>query len=672
MPSEQPPVPAGGPGPRSPESPGWRPPTRLRVLIVEDEPAHAELEVRELRRAEFAPDWQRVETEQAYLEHLGAPPDLILADYSLPQFGASRALDILNDRGLDIPFIVVSGTMGEEVAVDLMRRGAADYLLKDRLARLGPAVLRVLEQQHLRRQQRQTEEALAVSASRYRSLFEGVPVGLYRTTAGGEILDANPAYLQLVGYPDMETLRNAKAASLYFDPEVRAQWITLLEREGVVNGFESRLRRFDGEIIWVRASARMVRGDSGRVAYLEGAVEDITERKRGEEALTRAREADRANQAKSEFLSRMSHELRTPLNAILGFAQMLESDPLAPEQRESVGYILRGGRHLLGLINEVLDVARIEAGRLSLSPEPVLVPEIVKETVELSAPLAAGAAVQLRADVADVPERHVMADKQRAVQVLLNLVSNAIKYNHRGGTVTLSCKDVAGGRFRISVRDTGPGIPPEGLERLFTPFERLNADTTGVEGSGLGLALSKGLVEAMGGAIGVESIVGQGSTFWTEFPVADGTNRPGEPSDRETPRPDAAGASLKNRTVLYVEDNLSNLKLIERVLARRPGIRILSAMQGRLCLDLTREHHPDLILLDLHLPDIGGAEVLRRLRESPETREIPVVVVSADATPRQIERLRADGARDYLTKPFDVKKFLALVDEILGDGRPRS
>src|SRR5207253_7815254 len=283
---------------------------------------------------------------------------------------------------------------------------------KDRLARLGPAVHRVLDQQRLRRHQQHTEEALLASAARYQSLFEGVPVGLYRTTGGGEILDANPAYLQLVGYPDMETLRAAKAGSLYFDPEVRAQWITLLEREGVVNGFESRLRRFDGEIIWVRASARMVRGDSGGVAYLEGAVEDITERKRAEEALTRAREADRANQAKSEFLSRMSHELRTPLNAILGFAQMLESDPLAPEQRESVEYILRGGRHLLGLINEVLDIARIEAGRLSLSLEPVLVPEIVKETVELAAPLAAEAAVQLRVEVADFPQPHVMADKQ--------------------------------------------------------------------------------------------------------------------------------------------------------------------------------------------------------------------------------------------------------------------
>src|SRR5207237_339280 len=216
--------------------------------------------------------------------------------------------------------------------------------------------------------------------------------------------------------------------------------------------------------------------------------------------------------------------------------------------------------------------AATRAGRLSLSLEPVLVPEIVKETVELAAPLAAGAAVQLRAEVADFPQRHVMADKQRVVQILLNLVSNAIKYNRRGGTVTLSCEDVAGGRFRITVRDTGPGIPPENLGRLFTPFERLNADTTSVEGSGLGLVLSKGLVEAMGGVMGVDSVVGQGSTFWAEFPVADGTIPPEEPADREPPGTDAAGVPSKQRTVLYVEDNLSNFTLIERLPALRPAL----------------------------------------------------------------------------------------------------
>lgn len=266
-------------------------PTPLRVLIVEDQQAHAELMLRELRRSGFAPEWQRVETEAAYLEHLAAPPELILADYSLPQFGAARALELLQGRGLVIPFIVVSATIGEEVAVDLMRHGATDYLLKDRLARLGQAVEGALDRQRLRREKERADEDLRVSEARYRSLFEGVPVGLYRSTPSGKLLDANPAFLQMLGYPDRETLMSEKAVSLYVDPAVRKRWVALLESEGVVTDFESQLRRHDGVLIWVRANARVVRDAAGQTVYVEGAIVDITERRRVEEE-TRRRTAE--------------------------------------------------------------------------------------------------------------------------------------------------------------------------------------------------------------------------------------------------------------------------------------------------------------------------------------------------------------------------------------------
>jgi len=377
--------------------------------------------------------------------------------------------------------------------------------------------------------------------------------------------------------------------------------------------------------------------------------------------------ADHANQAKSEFLSRMSHELRTPLNAVLGFAQLLQMDALSEEQRESVDHIDKGGRHLLGLINEVLDIARIEAGRLAISLEPVPVQLLVQESLDLIAPLAAAERIELDGNLAGTPERHVQADRQRLKQVLLNLLSNAVKYNRTGGAVTLSYDETPTGRLRISVTDTGPGIAPEKMERLFTPFERLDVDQTAVEGSGLGLALSKRLAEAMGGTLGVESSVGRGSTFWVELPLVedwvkqlDGSE--GAPAQKEV------DSSRRARVVLYVEDNLSNLKLIERVVAHRPEVRLLPAMQGRLGLDLAREHRPDLILLDLHLPDMPGEEFLLRLRAMPETREIPVVVISADATPGQTDRLLASGARGYLTKPVEVKKFLALLDEVSQEG----
>jgi len=388
-------------------------------------------------------------------------------------------------------------------------------------------------------------------------------------------------------------------------------------------------------------------------------------------ALREAKEdADRANQAKSEFLSRMSHELRTPLNAVLGFAQLLEMDSLSPEQRESVGHILRGGRHLLELINEVLDLARIEAGRLTLSPEPVSVREVVRESLDLIRPIAAKVNVLLNDTAPSIPDAYVTADRSRLKQVLLNLLSNAAKYNHQGGSVTLTCETLPQGRLRIRVSDTGPGIPPDKLERLFIPFERLGAEQTAVEGTGLGLAFSKRLVEAMRGSLGVESTMGKGTTFWIELALVEEPIRHLARLGIGLPSPADLVASQKARIVLYIEDNLSNLKLVQRVLAQRPEVRVLPAMQGRLGLDLAREHRPNLILLDLHLPDISGREVLRHLQEAPETRQIPVVMISADATRTQIDRLLAAGARAYLTKPLDIKKFLALLDEILKERDP--
>jgi len=378
-------------------------------------------------------------------------------------------------------------------------------------------------------------------------------------------------------------------------------------------------------------------------------------------------EAERANHAKSEFLSRMSHELRTPLNAILGFAQLLEMDGLNPEQRDSVAHILKGGRHLLGLIDEVLDISRIESGRLPLSPEPVLASEILLEALDLARPLAAQRSIEFRAVTTEAWNQHVLADRQRLKQVLLNFLSNAVKFNRVGGVVTVSCEHAAAERLRVKVTDTGPGIQAEMIERLFTPFERLGADQSGVEGTGLGLALSKRLVEVMGGAIGVDTAVGRGSIFWVELPRAE---HPAELVFAGTAEVTPAPTSPTLGTVLYIEDNPSNLRLVQRVVALRPRVKLLSAMSGRLGLELAREHRPDLILLDLHLPDIPGTEVLEQLQADRRTRETPVVVISADATPGQIERLLGAGAREFLTKPVDVKRLIQLLDDTLkADGR---
>ncbi len=444
---------------------------------------------------------------------------------------------------------------------------------------------------------------------------------------------------------------------------VMCAWLFDIALAAVLNAGRFDLGFYAGRIYGLLAGSFVLMVlliENGRLyAGLVGAnaelATEVTERRRAETA------ADAANRAKSEFLSRMSHELRTPLNAILGFGQLLELGG-GTRDPESVEQILKAGRHLLALINEVLDIARIEAGRLSISLEPVIVGEVITAALDLMRPLAAARGVQLPAAV-PAGDVCVMADRQRLQQVLLNLLSNAVKYNREGGTVAVSyVAEPGSARVRIAVGDTGRGIPAEMLARLFTPFDRLDADSTGVEGTGLGLALSKRLAEAMGGTILVDSRVGEGTTFTVDIAAAEAPAAPGATADAH----DASATPRATRgKILYVEDNVANIQLLQSIVTRRPGVALLASMQGRTAIDLARAHRPGLILLDLHLPDIPGDEVLTRLLADPETRDIPVVILSADATPTRIERLLAQGARAYLTKPFDVAELLALFDATL-------
>jgi len=376
--------------------------------------------------------------------------------------------------------------------------------------------------------------------------------------------------------------------------------------------------------------------------------------------------ADAANRAKSEFLSRMSHELRTPLNAVLGFAQLLDVEDLDDAKQEAVDQILRGGRHLLGLINEVLEISAIETGNLSLSPEPVPAIDVIAEVVDLARPLAAKGGVQFVDDAVTVTDVHIQADRQRLKQVLLNLVSNAIKYNRPGGTVSVTARQAGSRHLRIEVTDTGPGIRPEDFDRLFLPFERLGAEQTEVEGTGIGLALSRRLAEAMGGTLGVSSELGQGSTFWIELPETEGPVERFERLQGDAAMAPAPSESTRRHTIVYIEDNLSNLRLVERVVTQGDDVDLIASMQGGLGVELVREHQPDLVLLDLHLPDIPGEEVLRRLQDDLRTAAIPVVVLSADATSGKADLVLAAGARAYLTKPLDLVELKRLVDDLLG------
>lgn len=442
------------------------------------------------------------------------------------------------------------------------------------------------------------------------------------------------------------------------DRDMVMQAIGVALRGGPRYEVEYRVVWPSGEVRFVYSQGDVILDEAGQPRRMFGTVQDVTERKLVDEV-------KRASKAKSEFLSRMSHELRTPLNAILGFGQLLERQKPTEVQRKRVGYILSAGKHLLDLINEVLDISRIEAGRMQLSLEPVCVADALEETLDLMRPLATERSIQLSASADIDAGVHVLADRQRFKQVLVNLLNNAVKYTPFFGGVAVSYHVPGNEKVRVLVSDTGPGIPAEKLARLFTPFERLGAEQSAIEGTGLGLALSQRLMDAMGGSIGVESAVGKGSTFWIELPLAK------SPLER-FPRDGAANGARQpssepaSRSILYIEDNLSNLALIEQMLAERPGTALLTCMQGKVGLDLARQHTPDLILLDLHLPDLPGWDVLSQLKADSTTRHIPVVVISADATKRQMNRLISAGAAHYLTKPLDVNKFFQVLDETNG------
>ncbi len=488
---------------------------------------------------------------------------------------------------------------------------------------------------------------------------------------GPRILYANQAFTRMTGHTEAEVL--GKNPRMFqgpkTDPAARAKIREAL-KERVPIRIELLNYRKDGSEFWVELNIVPVFNATGECSHWVSVQRETTESKRVQNTLEQTRdEAQRANAAKSEFLSRMSHELRTPLNAILGFGQLLEMSQLSPKQRESVGHVLHGGRHLLNLINEVLDVSRIEAGKMEFSFETVRVVPTLSEVVALVHPLAVqqGVSLHILEAVRAAQDATVQTDQQRLKQVLLNLLSNAIKYNHPGGRVELFCEPAdADGFLRLSVRDTGRGIRAEDFPKLFVPFERLNVPDCTSEGTGIGLTISQRLVEALGGRFEVQSVVGEGSTFSFTLPVA------AAPASLATaisavapPVPPPAEIKAPTRTILCIEDNLSNLKLVQEVFSQRCEVNLLSATQGRAGLAIAREQRPDLILLDLHLPDLPGDALLQALKEDERTREIPVLMVSADATPAQAQRLRALGARAYLTKPLVLPTFLEAVERTL-------
>ncbi|HUV57732.1 MAG TPA: PAS domain S-box protein [Acidimicrobiales bacterium] len=521
----------------------------------------------------------------------------------------------------------------------------------DRVIAVGAIATDITDQLLVEKRLLQHEEML-------RTVFEASPDAIVILDLAFVVTEISPA-IERVYNVEPEQYYGRPLADLLHPDDRRHVTTNLQELLNQTSGtvrMHYRIQNSAGVWLAVEAIARVLI-DTNATPYGVVLVQrDVSEAIATQLALTAAMiEAERANNAKSQFMSRVSHELRTPLNSILGFAQILEMS-LPSEHQESVGYIYRAGRHLLELINEVLDISRVESGELALSVEPVSLESSLRDCVDLLWPQARERDIDLI--VRDTYGYHVLADQQRLKQVLINLLSNAIKFNREHGTVTVT-SETLDGRTRVNVTDSGAGILPEHLAELFVPFERLNAE---VEGTGLGLALTKGLIEAMGGTVGVVSTPGQGSTFWFELPsIPDADINPQLLEVIDSPYP----INELRGTLLYIEDNLSNLLLIEGILKYRPGLRLVSAMQGSIGIELATQQLPDLILLDLNLPDLPGDIVLQRLRDDVRTASIPIVMVSADATEGQIDRIRAMGASDYITKPIDIHRLFSVLDHYL-------
>ncbi len=528
------------------------------------------------------------------------------------------------------------------------------------------------------RERKQFQAALESSKEHAESLstmlrvvLDTIPVRIFWKDAKGVYLGCNRLFAEdarktspdeIVGKNDYDM--SWKTSARHY----RADDLQVMNTQQAKLNFEEEQVHDDGSISWLRTSKVPLRDANGKVVGVLGLYDDISDKKAAEQALILARdEANRANRAKSEFLSSMSHELRTPMNAILGFSQLLDTDKSLPEEdREYVHEILKAGNHLLELINEVLNLAKIEAGHINLSLEPVEICPILKECMSLVGPQAAKHGVQI---TQQGPEGIVVrADRTRLRQSLLNLMSNAVKYNREGGRVALDLALITPETIRISVVDNGPGISQEHLGELFQPFNRLGAENSNIEGAGIGLTITKRIVEMMGGKLGVTSELGVGTTFWIDLPVdklrhdALDCLPPDEAGDTAG---DTDNLAQVHATVLYIDDTPSNLKLVAQLLGRYPFITLMTAETPELGIHLAANHHPDLILLDINLPGMDGYEVLEILRADATLKATPMIAVTANAMSKDVERGMAAGFNEYLTKPINVGRLVRLLSQYL-------
>jgi signal transduction histidine kinase/AmiR/NasT family two-component response regulator len=530
----------------------------------------------------------------------------------------------------------------------------------------------------------QRQKALLKTGALQYAILTSANFSIIATDEKGIIQLFNVGAERMLGYTAAEVVSRISPSDIHDPREVseRARALSLELATPIAPGFEALAFKAsrgiediyeltyickDGSRFPAIVSITALRDDYGDLIGYLLIGSDNSVRKRVElELNTAMAAAEKANHAKTDFLSGMSHELRTPLNAILGFAQLMESGspPPTPPQKRNLDQILKAGWYLLELINEILDLALIESGKLTLSKEPVSLVEILLECRAMIEPQAQKRGIGMTFPRLD-SAYFVKADRTRLKQVLINLLFNAVKYNKPGGTVAVECALKPPGLMRISVRDSGAGLTPEQVAQLFQPFNRLGKETSAEEGTGIGLVVSKRLIDLMGGAIGADSTVGVGTVFWIELALTPAPQLAGLEAERAALVRPLVSLDTPVRTLLYVEDNPANLELVEQLIARRPDLRLLSAAEGNLGIEFARAYQPEVILMDINLPGVSGIEAMKILRADPLTAHIPIVALSANAVPRDIERGLEAGFFNYLTKPIKVDEFMDALDVAL-------